>query len=164
MLHIRPATPADVPALHALILELAVYEKLEHEVRATENETHAALFGARPAAEALVAEDADGSLAGFALFYPFYSTFAGRGCLYLEDLYVRETHRRQGLGRALISAFLDTARARGCPKAEWRVLDWNEPAIRFYRSLGATILDDWRPVRLGLALAAAEESAAPPPA
>ncbi len=95
----------------------------------------------------MVAEG-EGSLIGFALFYPFYSTFAGRPCLYLEDLFVRESHRRHGVGRALIEAFVATARARGCPKVEWRVLGWNEPAIRFYESIGASILRDWMPVRL----------------
>jgi len=149
MFLIRPATPADVPALHALIVELAVFEELAHEVLATEASTREALFGAAPSAEALVAE-VDGRAVGFALFYPFYSTFAGRSGLYLEDLFVQEAHRRSGLGRALVEGFIARARERGCPKVEWRVLAWNEGAIRFYESLGAAILRDWVPVRLPL--------------
>lgn len=146
---IRSAAPADVPALHSLIVELAVFEKLEHEVLATEASTHAALFGPSPSAEALIAQAAD-SIVGFALFYPFYSTFAGRSGLYLEDLYVQPAHRRHGLGRALVNAFIHLARQRHAPKIEWRVLTWNHGAIQFYQSLGATILHDWVPVRLTL--------------
>jgi GNAT superfamily N-acetyltransferase len=144
---IRLATPADVPELHAMILELADYEKLGHEVRATAEDTGRALFAERPAAQALIAE-CDGHIAGFAVFFPFYSTFIGRPGLYLEDLYVRERFRRRGLGRALTNEFLRVARQRNCPKVEWRVLRWNTPALDFYRSIGATILDDWVPVRL----------------
>jgi GNAT superfamily N-acetyltransferase len=146
---IRPVKPADVSALHALILELAAFERLTHEVVATEESTWEAVFGAVPSAEALVAE-VGGEVVGFALFYPFYSTFAGRSGLYLEDLFVREAHRRGGVGRALIEGFLSRARERGCPKVEWRVLTWNEGAIRFYESLGATVLRDWVPVRVAL--------------
>jgi len=146
---IRPATPADVPSLQALIRELAVFEQLEHEVVATEAMTREALFGAVPCAEALVAE-VEGVVVGVAVYYPFYSTFAGRSGLYLEDVYVRESHRRLGLGRALVEGFIGVARARGCPKVEWRVLTWNDGAIRFYESLGATILRDWVPVRVAL--------------
>ena len=147
---IRPATPTDVPLLHALILELAVFEKLAHEVAATEASTAEALFGPARCAEALLAV-VEGEVVGFALFYPFYSTFAGRTGLYLEDLFVRESHRRAGLGRALMGAFIARAREQGCPKVEWRVLAWNEAAIQFYESLGATVLRDWVPVRLALA-------------
>ena len=146
---VRPATPADVPVLHAMIRELAAYEKILHEVVATEEDTARALFGPRPAAEALIGL-VDGEPSGFAVFYPFYSTFAGRQCLYLEDIYVRPASRRVGLGRELIDAFFRTARERGCPKVEWRVLRWNEPALAFYRSLGADVLDEWVPTRLTL--------------
>lgn len=144
---IRPAQTSDAEAIHALILELAEFEQLSHEVSATPHETAQALFGPQPQAEALVAVNSGNSLIGFALFYPFYSTFAGRCGLYLEDLYVQPNWRRQGVGRALLQSFLQVAQERGCPKAEWRVLDWNEPAIRFYQALGATLLHDWRPVR-----------------
>jgi len=146
---IRSATPSDVSAVHALILELAEFERLTHEVVATEESTREALFGTRPAAEALLAE-CGGEPVGFALFYPFYSTFAGRNGMYLEDVYVKGSHRRSGVGRALLEGFVARARECGCPKVEWRVLTWNEGAIRFYESLGADILRDWVPVRLNL--------------
>lgn len=151
---LRRVAPADVPALHALILELADFEQLADEVVATEESTHAALFGPAPCAEAVLAEDA-GVPVGFALYYPVYSTFAGRSGLFLEDLFVKPCHRRAGVGRALMEAFITTARERGCPKVEWRVLTWNDGAIQFYESLGATVLRDWVPVRLGLATSAA---------
>lgn len=153
-LTVRLAIPADAPAVHALILELAVFERLAHEVVATEASTREALFGAVPSAEALVAE-VGGEVVGFALYYPVYSTFAGRTGLYLEDLFVREGHRRGGVGRALMDGFLARARQRGCEKVEWRVLTWNEVAIRFYESLGAVVLRDWVPVRLEWPAAAA---------
>jgi GNAT superfamily N-acetyltransferase len=146
MISVRPATAADVPVLHAMIVELAEYEKIAHEVVATEEDTGREFFGPRPSAEAIIAE-VTGTPAGFAVFYPVYSTFAGRPGLYLEDLYVRPQHRRGGVGRALIASFLTTAKTRGCPKVEWRVLRWNTPALEFYRSLGAHILEDWVPVR-----------------
>ena len=146
MISVRPATAPDVPVLHAMIAELAAYEKIAHEMVATETDTARELFGPHPSAEAMIAE-ADGAPAGFSVFYSVYSTFAGRPGLYLEDLYVRPAHRRLGVGRALITAFLETAKSRGCPKVEWRVLRWNTPALEFYRSLGAVVLDDWVPVR-----------------
>jgi GNAT superfamily N-acetyltransferase len=144
---IRPVIPADVAEVHAMILELAEFERLTHEVRATLEDTRHALFGGNPIAEALIGEF-DGRAAGFAIFFPFYSTFAGRPGLYLEDLYVRERFRRRGLGQALTREFLRVARERGCPRVEWRVLRWNTPALEFYRSIGASILDDWVPARL----------------
>ena len=149
MLSVRPVTEADVPTVHAMIAELAEFELLTHEVVATAEDTRRALFGSSPSAAALIAE-VGGNAAGFALFYPFYSTFAGRQGLYLEDLYVRPAFRKGGVGRALVNGFLQAARERQAPKVEWRVLRWNENAIRFYRSLGATLLDDWAPVRLVL--------------
>ncbi|MGI8602851.1 MAG: GNAT family N-acetyltransferase [Verrucomicrobiales bacterium] len=143
---IRAATVSDVADLHAMIGELADYESLE--MTATMADTEAALFAKPAAAEALIAIGFDGAPAGFAIYYPCYSTFRGGRVLYLEDLFVRDSFRRRGIGRALLAEFLGIARQRGCAKVEWRVLRWNTPAIEFYRSLGATILDDWVPVRL----------------
>jgi GNAT superfamily N-acetyltransferase len=149
MRRIRLATPADVPAVHALIRALARYEKLEHEVVATEEQLRASLFGAdHPHAEVIVAEDEAGAVVGFALFFHNFSTFLGRRGLYLEDLFVLPEHRRGGYGTALLRALARIAVERGCGRMEWAVLDWNEPAIRFYRSLGARMLDDWRILRL----------------
>jgi GNAT superfamily N-acetyltransferase len=144
---IRFAGPADVATLHALILELARYEKLEQEVAGTEGLLRTHLFGPRPFAEALVSEDA-GAIVGFALFFHTYSTFLGRPSLYLEDLFVLPQHRRRGHGRALIREVACKAVERGCGRFEWSVLDWNAPAIAFYRSLGATIMRDWRICRV----------------
>ncbi|HEV3189759.1 MAG TPA: GNAT family N-acetyltransferase, partial [Polyangiaceae bacterium] len=118
---IRPATTEDVASLHALIGELARYERLEHEVTSTEEQLREHLFGARPYAEALVAED-DASVVGFALFFHNYSTFVGRPGLYLEDLFVRPEHRRKGHGRALFLAVARIAARRGCGRFEWSVL------------------------------------------
>lgn len=132
---------------------------------ATVEDTERALFDSPPAAEALLALEEGGSdVVGFALFYPFYSTFAGRPGLFLEDLYVRPPWRRRGAGRALLQAFLQTARERGCPKVEWRVLNWNEPAIRFYQSIGASLLSNWTPVRLTLSEGAVASTSHPTPA
>lgn len=144
---IRFATPADVDTLWALILELARYEKLEHEVAATRELLDTHLFGARRFAEALVSEDG-GAIVGFALFFHTYSTFLSRPGLYLEDLFVLPEHRRKGHGRALIGEVARIAVDRGCGRFEWSVLDWNAPAIAFYRALGATIMHDWRICRV----------------
>lgn len=141
-LHIRPATPDDVALVLAFIRELAAYERLSHEVRATEAALHEALFGPQPAAEALLAE-VGGEPAGFALYFHTFSTFlAGRG-LYLEDLFVRPAHRGAGVGRALLTHLARLARERGCTHFEWSVLDWNEPALAFYRRLGARPRSGW---------------------
>jgi GNAT superfamily N-acetyltransferase len=147
---IAPATPADVPSLHALVRALADYERLTHLCTSTPADLHAALFGPRPAAEALIARlDADSrDAAGFALFFHTYSTFVGRRGLWLEDVFVRPEHRGAGIGRALVRALAGIAADRGCGRFEWAVLDWNEPAIRFYESLGAAVLPDWRIVRV----------------
>jgi GNAT superfamily N-acetyltransferase len=147
---IRAATPADVPTIHALVRELARYEKLEHEAVGTEDQIRASLFGpAAPQAEVLVAEAPEASRAvGFALFFHNYSTFLGRRGLYLEDLFVLPEYRRQGYGASLLRALARIAVDRGCGRFEWAVLEWNEPAIRFYRSLGAEQLDAWRLCRL----------------
>jgi GNAT superfamily N-acetyltransferase len=142
---VRPATPADVPALYALVRALSRYERLEHEVSATEADLREHLFGARPFAEALVAPGAqsDAPAVGFALFFHNYSTFLGRPGIYLEDLFVLPEHRRQGHGKALLSALARLAVERRCGRLEWSVLNWNEPAIAFYRSLGAVRMDEW---------------------
>jgi GNAT superfamily N-acetyltransferase len=144
---IRPAFRPDVPSLHALIRELACYERLEHEVLGTAAELEEDLFGARPYAEALVVEDA-GHVVGFALFFHNYSTFVGRPGLYLEDLFVRPEHRRKGHGFALLRELARLAVERRCGRLEWSVLKWNEPAIAFYRSLGAKAMDEWGTFRM----------------
>jgi GNAT superfamily N-acetyltransferase len=143
---IRASTPADVPALHALVHELARYEKLEDAHVGTEEHLREHLFGARTYCEALVAED-DGPggrhVVGFALFFHNYSTFLAQPGMYLEDLFVRPEERRRGHGRDLLRAVARIALERRCGRFEWSVLHWNEPAIRFYKALGATPLDDW---------------------
>jgi GNAT superfamily N-acetyltransferase len=144
---IRSATRADVPELLRLIRELAVYEKLEHMAVGTEAMLAEALFGARPAAEAMIAQ-AGGRAVGFALFFTTFSTFLCRPGLYLEDLFVEPAHRGAGIGKALLARLAALAAQRGCGRLEWRVLDWNEPSIRFYESLGASLLEEWILVRM----------------
>jgi GNAT superfamily N-acetyltransferase len=147
---IHRAQRSDVRDLHALVRSLADYERLAHLCVSTESDLADALFGPHPAAEALIARlDADSQIcAGFALFFHTYSTFLGRRSLWLEDLFVRPEHRGAGLGRALLAALARLARERGCGRFEWAVLDWNTPAIRFYESLGASVLPDWRIARV----------------
>ncbi|CAN4277275.1 GNAT family N-acetyltransferase [Pseudoxanthomonas sp. LjRoot125] len=139
---LRPATRADIPQILDFIRGLAEYEKLAHEAVATPAllETH--LFGARPAAEVVIAE-ADGTPAGFALFFHSFSTFLGQPGLYLEDLFVYPRYRSLGLGKRLMVHLARLALERGCGRFEWSVLDWNTPAIDFYRRLGATGMDEW---------------------
>jgi GNAT superfamily N-acetyltransferase len=144
---IRSATPADTPTIARLIRALADYEKLAHEVVFDERRLHEHLFGARPSAEVLLAEEA-GSMVGFALFFHSYSTFLGRPGLYLEDLFVLPEHRGKGLGKALLAALARLAVERGCGRLEWSVLSWNEPALRFYQALGATPMNEWTIYRL----------------
>jgi len=144
---IRPTTEADVPTLLAFIRELAEYEKLTHEVSATEQQLRATLFGPRPFAEALLA-CADNQPVGFALFFHNYSTFLARPGLYLEDLYVRPAFRGKGFGKLLLTTVARLAIERGCGRYEWSVLDWNAPSIRFYESLGAEMKSDWRIMRV----------------
>jgi GNAT superfamily N-acetyltransferase len=152
---IRPATAADTAVIAGLIRELAAYEKLSHAVDFDETKLRDDLFGPRPAAEVLVAEDA-GQVVGFALFFQNYSTFRGRPGLYLEDLFVQPAQRGKGHGKALFTAVAKAAADRGCARFEWAVLDWNTPAIDFYKSHGAEPLDDWTVYRLtGAALQAA---------
>ena len=144
---IRDATPADVPLLLELFRELAEYEQMSDELKATEELIHEALFGARPAAEALIAER-DGQVAGYALFHLTFSTFLSVQGIWLEDLYVRPEHRRGGTGRALLATVAARLRARGGGRLEWSALDWNELALGFYRGLGAQRMDTWITHRL----------------
>lgn len=146
-LTIRFATEADVPLITRFIRELAEYERLAHEVVATEEKIRETLFGARPYAEVIIAE-ADGDAAGFALFFHNYSTFLARPGIYLEDLYVRPELRGKGYGKALLAHLAAIARERNCGRLEWAVLNWNDPAIRFYQSLGAQPMDHWTVYRL----------------
>jgi len=144
---LRPAEPTDAEALVALIGGLADYEKLSHLMKVTPEAIRRHLFGERPSAEAVIAES-DGRAVGFALFFTNFSTFLGQPGLYLEDLYVQPAHRGQGLGRALLAHLGALAVARGCGRFEWSVLDWNEPAIRFYEKMGATVMPEWRLCRV----------------
>lgn len=144
---IRPATIDDVPTIFRLIRQLAEYERLSHEVVLEEAQLREHLFGSRPWAEVLLAEQS-GRVVGFALFFHNYSTFAGKPGIYLEDLFVEPEHRGKGHGKALFQAVVRLAVERGCARMEWSVLDWNEPAIRFYHSLGARAMDDWTVYRL----------------
>jgi GNAT superfamily N-acetyltransferase len=139
---IERATDRDVPLILQLIQGLAVYEKLAHEVTATEAGLRDTLFGARPAAEVIIGYSGDTPV-GFALFFPNYSTFLGKPGLYLEDLFVLPEWRGHGFGRGLLSELARIAVARGCGRFEWSVLDWNEPAIGFYKNLGAKMMDGW---------------------
>lgn len=142
MIEIREATADDAPLILQFIRGLAEYEKLAHEAVATEAGLRATLFGERPQAEVILAFDG-GEPAGFALFFHNYSTFLGKRGLYLEDLFVNPDARGKGVGRALLVELARIAKARDCGRFEWSVLDWNEPAIKFYKSLGARPLDEW---------------------
>jgi GNAT superfamily N-acetyltransferase len=144
---IRDAAPADVPLLMTLIRELADYEKLGHELLATEELMERALFGSPPAAEALIAEQ-DGEAIGYALFYSTFSTFLAIQGIWLEDLYVRPDHRKAGAGRALLASVAARLRERGGERLEWAALDWNELALGFYRGLGAQAMSEWITHRL----------------
>jgi GNAT superfamily N-acetyltransferase len=144
---IREAGPGDAPTLARLIRELAIYEKLEHAVRGTAADLAQYLGGPGPLVEALLAERG-GEAVGFALFFYTYSTFEGRPSLYLEDIFVEPVHRGAGIGKALFGAVAERAVSRGCGRMEWAVLDWNAPAIAFYRARGAVPLDDWTTFRL----------------
>ena len=147
------ATERDVQQILELIKGLAEYERLSHMVEADENRLRRTLFGERPAAEVWLALKGD-ECAGFALFFTNYSTFLGKPGLYLEDLFVKPQFRRQGIGLALLKKLASIARERDYGRMEWSVLDWNEPAINFYKKLGAVPLDDWTMFRLtGEALA-----------
>jgi GNAT superfamily N-acetyltransferase len=146
---IRTATPADVPALHAMIRELAAYEKSLHECAATEEQLREALFGERPAVYAhLAVEESTGEPVGFALWFLNFSTWRGVHGIHLEDLYVRPDRRGGGHGTALLRELARICGERGYARLEWSVLNWNEPSIGFYRSLGALPQDEWSVYRL----------------
>jgi GNAT superfamily N-acetyltransferase len=157
---IRPAHVEDVPVILELIRDLATYERAPDEVTATEEQLVDVLFGKRPAAEVLLAFDGK-SPVGFAVFFYNFSTWLGRPGLYLEDLFVKPEKRGKGYGRALLVDLAKIARDRGCGRMEWAVLDWNQPAIKFYRALGARPMDEWTVFRLtrdGIAMLAKSES------
>jgi len=147
MIDIRRATEADTAQILQFIRELARYERLEHEVVATEAQLRETLFGPRPYAEVLIASAAHEPV-GFALFFHNYSTFRGQPGIYLEDLYVKEHMRGQGVGRQLLRQLARLAIERRCARLEWAVLEWNAPSIAFYRNLGAQPMEDWRTFRL----------------
>ncbi|MES2303123.1 MAG: GNAT family N-acetyltransferase [Pseudomonadota bacterium] len=144
---IRPAVPADLPLVASLIRALAEYEKLADEVRFDEAVLGQKLFGPRPYAEVVIGE-VDGVAQGFALFFHNFSTFEGKPGIYLEDLFVRPAARGSGLGKALLAHLAALAVERDCARLEWSVLDWNEPAIGFYKSLGARFMDGWTVMRV----------------
>ncbi|MSO31129.1 MAG: GNAT family N-acetyltransferase [Acidobacteria bacterium] len=144
---IEPATPSDIPLILHMIRGLAEYEKLSDQVVATEDGLRASLFGPHPAAEVVIGYAGD-QAAGFALFFHNYSTFLGQRGLYLEDLFVLPEWRSKGLGRQLLAHLARIAVERGCGRMEWSVLDWNEQAMRVYRGIGATPLDDWTICRI----------------
>ncbi|MGH8481131.1 MAG: GNAT family N-acetyltransferase [Nevskiaceae bacterium] len=146
-MQLRPAVRADVPEILRLIRALAEYEKLSHEVAATEGALAQTLFGGAPAAEVLLAVE-DGRTVGFALFFQNYSTFLARPGIYLEDLFVEPAFRGRGIGKALLAAVARLAVERRCGRFEWAVLDWNTPAIEFYKALGAKPMDDWTVMRV----------------
>jgi GNAT superfamily N-acetyltransferase len=146
-IEIRPAHVEDVPIILQLIRDLATYERAPNEVTATDEQLVDVLFGDRPAAEVLLAFEGQ-SAVGFAVFFYNFSTWLGRPGLYLEDLFVKPEKRGKGYGRALLIALAKIARDRGCGRMEWAVLDWNEPAIKFYRALGAKPMHEWTVFRL----------------
>ena len=146
-LRIESATRHDVPLILSFVKELAEYERAPQDVVATEELLTESLFGERPFAECVIAYQDDEPV-GFALFFHNFSTWRGRPGLYLEDLYVRPTMRGRGIGRALLLYLVQLARERRCGRMEWAVLDWNEPAIKFYKNLGATAMDEWTVFRL----------------
>jgi GNAT superfamily N-acetyltransferase len=149
-INIAPVTSAEVPLLLELIRELARFERLEHEVEATAESLHQSLHGPQPAAGALFAH-CDGQAAGYAIYYFTFSSFAGRAGIWLEDIYVRPSFRRRGLGRRLIEAVARTGEERNCGRFEWTALKWNERALDLYRGLGARVMDEWVLLRGSLA-------------
>jgi GNAT superfamily N-acetyltransferase len=146
-LEIVQAAESDAPIILNMIQELAKYEKLEHLVTATVEQVRSTLFGAKPAAEVLLARSEE-EYVGFALFFATYSTFLAQPGIYLEDLYVKPHMRGRGIGRAILKHLAQLAIARDCGRVEWEVLNWNEPSIRFYEKLGATPMDEWTKYRL----------------
>jgi GNAT superfamily N-acetyltransferase len=150
MLKIRPATPADAATIASLVRELADYEKLLHEAKGTAADFERELESPNPVISVLIAEW-NGEPAGFALYFFNFSTFVARPGLYLEDLFVRPALRSHGIGRALLRELAKIARTRDCGRMEWAVLDWNEPALRFYQTLGARQMKEWIVHRLTVA-------------
>jgi GNAT superfamily N-acetyltransferase len=146
-IHIHPATEADVPLILSLIKALAEYERLAHEVVATEAMVRESFFGAAPHAQAVIAR-VGGEAVGFMIWFSTYSTFLSRPGIYLEDLFVLPAWRGKGIGKALLRHLARIAVDRGCGRLEWSVLDWNETAIRFYRSIGARPMDEWTVYRM----------------
>ena len=146
-IRIVPARESDVPVVYSLIQRLAEYERLSHELEATEDGIRDAMFGEWPIIEVLLAY-VGSQVAGYALFFHNFSTFAGRRGLYLEDLFVLPEHRGRGIGKRLLSQLAKLAVERRCARMEWAVLDWNESAIRFYKSLGAVPMDEWTTYRV----------------
>jgi GNAT superfamily N-acetyltransferase len=146
-IEIRRATAEDVPLLAAFIRELAAYERLAHAATATEDSLRQHLFGPRPAAEAIIAE-LDGRPVGYAIYFTNFSSFTGRPGIYLEDVYVQPSSRGRGIGKRMLVHVAQLAVERGCARFEWAVLDWNEPSIEFYTSLGAQAMSDWTVYRL----------------
>jgi GNAT superfamily N-acetyltransferase len=144
---IRPALPSDIALIATLVKELADYERLAEQAIATPDDFAAALFGIPPKAHALIVE-VDGQAAGFGVYFYNFSTFVGRAGIFIEDIFIRPAFRRRGLGRAVFLYLAEKAVAEGCGRMEWSVLDWNEPAIHFYASLGATPMSGWTVQRL----------------
>jgi GNAT superfamily N-acetyltransferase len=144
---IRPATVEDVSLILSFIKELAEYERLSYEIVATEDILRESLFGERRAAEVVIGQQGDDP-AGFALFFHTFSTFLGRPGIYLEDLYVKPEFRGMGIGRAVLVYLARLAKERNCRRLEWSVLNWNEPAIRLYRGIGAVPMDEWTVYRV----------------
>ena len=147
MVSIRPAAPTDVPQILAFIHELALYEREPDAVRATEADLLRDGFGSTPRFHCLIAEQGSTPV-GFALYFHNYSTWTGHAGIHLEDLFVRPKHRGQGIGKALLRAVGAIALAEGCPRLEWNVLDWNQPAIDFYYQMGAVMKQEWRGMRV----------------
>ncbi len=159
MFALRPTTPTDSPTLHRLMRDFAAYEKLEHRFRITEAGLHDVLFGPRPALDSILAE-VDAAPVGFALWYFTFGTFSGRRGLFVEDIYIEPAHRSRGIGLALFRHMARVALARDCLDMQWSVLDWNAPAIAFYRRLGAKPVEGWIPQQLsGDALSALAQGA-----
>lgn len=144
---INPVTPAQLPVLLEMIRELARFEKLEHEVGATEKSLHDSFFGPQPTAGALLAAG-DGTAAGYAIYFFTFSSFAGRAGIWLDDVYVRPEFRSHGLGRKLIEAVARVGVERNCGRYEWSALNWNHHALDFYKRLGAQVMEDWLMLRL----------------
>jgi GNAT superfamily N-acetyltransferase len=149
MFHIRTAVVTDIPLILSFIKGIAEYEKLSHEVETTEQKLHDTLFGERPFAEVILAFESEVPV-GFALFFHNYSTFRAKPGMYLEDLFVIPSQRGKGYGKSLLQRVLQIAEERNCGRVEWSVLDWNTPAIDFYKSMGATAMDEWTVYRITL--------------